>query len=246
MTDQDADFSDPRQEDKDLDWFNLPDEPDEGGATYFDESLDQEGASSEPEIEEEPQLSTGIDRVAAEEIDRWREAFRANSNGQQERRPERHKRQPTAMRRKKHEQELAPSAIAVEDHPENVDEMLAEYELMEALAKAASAAHNRSEASYLVAAMVPLAAQLASRYRYQLQPVLPVLIQGAAGVAEVMHDEARARPLIRLAPTILVHTVRHLAQYVAQGRSITRQVAADVLAEYTGEIIGRYHRANNR
>lgn len=110
------------------------------------------------------------------------------------------------------------------------------YALMETLAVWAMHAKKRSEAGQLVAAMVPLAVQHVSRYRRELQPVLPVLIRGAASVAELMHAED-ARGLIALMPPILDQTMHRLAGLAAHGRTIDPAMATDVLAEFTSALI---------
>jgi hypothetical protein len=124
-------------------------------------------------------------------------------------------------------------------------QLSAEYALMEALADWAVKVKRRSEAGRLVAAMVPLALQSVSRYRRDLQPVIPVLIRGAASVAELMHAE-RARPLIALMPAILNQTVYRLAHLAAQGHVVNIQLATDVLSEYTAAVIERGSRVDRR
>ena len=125
------------------------------------------------------------------------------------------------------------------------NEFAAAYEQMEALAAAAANAKRRSGVGQLVSAMVPLGFLSVSRYQRELQPVMPVLIQGAAGLAELMVDEG-VQALVSLMPAILDQTARHLASLVAQGQPATRRVAADVLAEISNSVVEQWHQSELR
>ena len=67
-----------------------------------------------------------------------------------------------------------------------------------------------------MAAMVPLAFQTESKHRQVLQPVIPVLVRGAAGLALIMFDEG-VQQLVNLMPAILTRTSAHLGRLAAQG-----------------------------
>ena len=125
---------------------------------------------------------------------------------------------------------------AVHSPGESLATLSQEYELMVALAAMAIRTRKASAAGQLAAAMVPSAMQSVSRYRAELQPVLPVLIWGAASVAELMHAEGTSN-LIELMPAILNQTAQRLGSLVALGQPVDRQLAADVLAEFTSLII---------
>lgn len=111
-----------------------------------------------------------------------------------------------------------------------------EFEQMTALAAAAARTRKRSAVGQLVAAMVPLAFQTESKHRQVLQPVIPVLVRGAAGLALIMFDEG-VQQLVNLMPTILTQTIAHLGRLAALGKSIDRFVAASALDEFAATAI---------
>jgi hypothetical protein len=132
---------------------------------------------------------------------------------------------------------LSTALTAIDGDPgESPARLSHEYAFMEALAVVAAKTRKASSAGQLAAAMVPLAMQSVSRYQAELQPVVPVLVWGAAGVAELMHAE-ETPVLIGLMPAILDQTAQHLGSLVALGQPVDRQVATDVLAEFTSLII---------
>lgn len=137
------------------------------------------------------------------------------------------------------------NTAAVREPHASSGKLTAEYALMEALADWAAKAKKRSESGQLVAAMVPLAFQVVSRYQRELQPVIPVLIRGAARVAELMHAEG-ARGLIALMPAILDQTAHRLARLAAQGHVVDLQMATDVLTQFTSAIIEQSYRVDRR
>lgn len=111
--------------------------------------------------------------------------------------------------------------------------LLEEYELMAALATAASKAGSRTEAEGLVAAIVPLSIRLNPQFYRALWRTLPTLLQGTVGVTRLLYGRAATRPLIRLMPFILESTATRLAGYVARGRPLNRSLVARTLARQT-------------
>jgi hypothetical protein len=118
--------------------------------------------------------------------------------------------------------------------------LLEDDELVQALATAATEAHSKGEAARLIAATVPLALRRAPDVYRALWPALPALIQGTVGVTRLLHSRSATRPLVaELLPPILRGTVAHLAQYARHNQSITRRLAAKVLARQTAAILRR-------
>ena len=114
-------------------------------------------------------------------------------------------------------------------------------ELMDALASAAAAAHNQSEAVGLVAAMVPVALGLEPKAYRALWPSIPALVQGSMGVARLLHRRPATRSGIEVMPNILRETTAQLARRALQGQSVPPHMAARVLAGVTQAALSRRH-----
>jgi len=116
-----------------------------------------------------------------------------------------------------------------------------------ALAAAAAAAPDGEEAALLVAGLVPLALAAVEPRGRALRPALPALVKGIAALAMWLVEED-SRRFLRLLPLIVEETVRALDRTAAEGRSITRGLAGDALAEQTELILSRQgqRRRNHR
>lgn len=163
----------------------------------------------------------------------------AGGRGRNSRRRPAHRSRPRGAKTPPTRQKVAlsPHTMAADPyHSKSPARLSHEFAFMEALAAVAAKTRKASSAGQLAAAMVPLAMQSVSRYQAELQPVVPVLVWGASGVAELMHAE-ETPVLIELMPAILYQTVQRLGSLVALGQPVDRRVATDVLAEFTSTII---------
>lgn len=117
-----------------------------------------------------------------------------------------------------------------------------EVALLETLAATASRATNLAEALALVAALPVVALRLTPHSYRALWPLLPALIQGTQGVAQVLYGRSHTRPLINLLPAILENSVSQLADQVALDRPVTPASAAKALAYHTGQLLQQQER----
>jgi hypothetical protein len=119
--------------------------------------------------------------------------------------------------------------------------LLEDYELMEALAAVAATTDRGAEAERLMAASIPVSLRLAPTVYRALWPGIPALMNGTVGVTRLLYRRSDTRPAIRLVPTILHTTIAELAQYAADHKPITIQLAAKVLARQTATVLGHRH-----
>jgi hypothetical protein len=211
-------------------------------ASDFAESLEEAELGLDEEAEAESALFEHPDDLLPGELDMPEEAAATQPSGSRNgptngnghaAEIERRRAVRKASKRSSRQPAGAPAAV-MPDAPEN--------QLSAALARSAVQAASASEAALLIAALAPLAIQVAGRPAKALAPVLPVLMQGAAGAARVLYRQPASRPYLRFFPEILAQTVQRLMQALHTGEPLTPEEAADVLAEITGEVIHKRHR----
>jgi hypothetical protein len=204
-------------EDDAPDWLGL-EQPDDA---VLAEPQENRAAPADPVTESEGPV--WVDSRNGSPIAGYNPASRNGQNGHGEPRP------AHTPRRRAPAGRPAPSDLAAPLPDDN---------LPAALAAAAAVAPDSEEAALLAAGLVPLALAAAGSGERVLRPAVPALVKGIAALAMWLIEEDR-RGLIRLLPLILEGALHDLSRAASDGRTITRGLAGDVLAEHTESILSR-------
>jgi hypothetical protein len=109
--------------------------------------------------------------------------------------------------------------------------------LMEHMGSVAAGATAAAEADALVGALVPLALRLLPQSTLPIARVVPTLTWRIAAISRALGRRTATRPLLRLLPAIVRHTIVRLARHHASGEIVTPALAARTLAQQSAFII---------
>jgi hypothetical protein len=116
-----------------------------------------------------------------------------------------------------------------------------EYTSHEALAEmmAAEAAHEVHEGEAEAASGAAVITTLSPRDRRALRRMLPNLVRAAALITRLLRRRRQTRAVVRVMPTVIRRTVKSLKRQAAQGKPITKPLAARTMARQIRQVIGR-------
>lgn len=107
--------------------------------------------------------------------------------------------------------------------------------LAEALATMASQVQSEAEAEAYTGAMIARIIPIKSA---SMRQTYPRLVKGTAALTRTLRSSPTTRPLVKTLPTIAMKTRKTLEQHAAQGKPITPNTAAKVMAAHTAKVIG--------
>jgi hypothetical protein len=116
-----------------------------------------------------------------------------------------------------------------------------EYTTHEALAEmmAGEAAHEMHEGEAEAAVGASVVTTLSPRDRRAFQRILPNLVRATALITRLLRRRRVSRPFVRVMPTVVRRTIKSLKRQAAQGRPITKRVAARTMARHVRQVIAR-------
>jgi hypothetical protein len=105
----------------------------------------------------------------------------------------------------------------------------------EMMAAIASGAATEAEAEAMIGAATVSA--LSPRERRELRRVMAHLVRGTAILTRLLRRRRITRPAVRTVPLIVHQTAKTLSRQAANGRPVTRQQAARVMARHTQRVL---------